>query len=187
MEDHEKLGLFVARVEELANYRLLKRGFKAHLTLHVQSMTSWMIAENMVDEEDLRSFLLHFRKFFANKELVFVNHIFNICMKELQSDTLKDGLKEARRQWSEALKLGPFELRLRDETWTPEYITDLLINGYYFHDDPDKRKALNSIPAPAIPLTRHVFRDHLIVALNYVHYVRNVIVAATREKQFSWS
>jgi len=187
MNKIEMLRYFSARADEMGKCRLLKRGFKAELTLHFEIMKPPMFTEAVVDNDDFRSFLTYLRPFVSEDEPVYVNRIANVCWKHLRDEKLKGFLKEARRQWKESLKSGPFKLKISNQLWTPEHTTKLIINGYYFHCDQEKREILEAIPESAKPLIRHQFLDHVIVAVKYVMYVKNLITVAFRDNHFVWS
>ena len=179
--DYERIELYRERVTRLLACRLLRAEFKVELSIHFVVNRPVAFTEKPVDEDELSSFLLLLRPLYLKKEPAFVSRVVNICDRRIDSDELRGYLRSARAQWKQALVEGPLRIVIRGKDFTPEYITDLLINGYYFHSDAEKRRELHSIPLLARPLTRHLFLDHMVVATRYVKYVRDFITVAGRQ------
>lgn len=152
----KRFELFVARALELERLRLVKQGIRAKYKL------SWNADDNKLnhtsnepDEEDLRSFLLLFRQFIANDEPIFINKIFNECEISLSEETIISELRQARAEWKKILKnVGGVQVIVDGQSLTGEYVLDLWINGYYFHNDADKVAKLEELTKGQLPLTR---------------------------------
>lgn len=66
-------------------------------------------------------------------------------------------------------------LNLNGRDYTPEKITDLFINGWYFHSDEAKAVELHELTAGAEPVSRHIFLDYLLEATSHATYVGSVV------------
>lgn len=135
-------------------------------------------------EDDLKAYLLTFRQFVLNDEPVFLYRIYNLCMRHLTSAKLKNYLKTSRKIWKDIHKKVGIELVFNKKTLTPEFVTDLWINGYYFHNDEKKAKLLKSLILHERLFVRSKFLDFLIEATNQVVYVNDVITVAFRDSLF---
>lgn len=181
----ETLELFVARAEELQHSRLLANDFSPSFSMNWDRVSGLRFHSNEPDEEDLRSYLITFRKFIAQREPLYLFKIYNICLQYLLSDKMRDNLLEARAAWTKQLRDGGFRLNFNDRNISPEYITDLWINGYYFHDEPEKYRKLKSLLPHENMLVRHVFLDHLLEATRQIAYLTFVIKVAMRDGLFN--
>lgn len=180
--DSETLDLFKARTEELVGTRLVASGALAsNFNINFDRMKGVKFSISNPNEEDLRSFLLTLRQFVSDGEPVFVNRIHNQLWKALSAGSLRDQLAEARQHWKTQRSRGPMALILDGKTLTPEYVLDLWVNGYYFHNDSRKAQALRLLDPVGAVLVRHAFLDHLIEVTRYVIFLRNVITAGRRE------
>jgi hypothetical protein len=75
----------------------------------------------------------------------------------------------ARRLDETAARVGVDDLDGRH--YTPERITDLFINGWYFHSDDEEKVAdLVRLTTGAEPISRHVFFDYLLEATRQATY-----------------
>jgi len=180
----EQLELFVTRAEEMQASRLLVNGFNPSFSMKWDRMSGTRFESEEPDADDLRSFLMIFRRFISDREQLHLFKIYNICLKHLMSGTLKDNLFEAREAWKNELKRGGIHLTFNDRDIRPEYLTDLWINGYYFHDDAEKLRKLMSLLPHENMLVKHIFLDHVIGATRQVLYVAFIIRAAFREGLF---
>jgi hypothetical protein len=128
------------------------------------------------DEETLKSFLLSFRPFISNDEPIFVNRVYNTCWPVLRSDDLKARMVKGREHWTNSARNGPFRLVINNEHLSPEHLTDLWINGPYFHNDKRKAKTIDRLDPMGTIFARQAFINHLIPATNYVIDLGQIIV-----------
>ena len=180
----EQLQLFKARAEELRNTRLIRESFNPGITIRWNRMQGLRFKSREPNEESLRSFLLTFRQFILNDEPVFLFIIYNLCQKHLASDKLKDYLSKSREIWKQAHKSAGITLIYNRRELTPEYITDLWINGYYFHSDTNKLYILNQLLPHERMLVRNQLLNYLLDATRQVLYVDNIIKVALKEGYF---
>jgi hypothetical protein len=111
-----------------------------------------------------------------NDEPVYLSRIYNIAQQHLTSGDLKKKLQDSRRIWSAFQKHGPIRVAVDSQPLTPERVTDLWINGYYFHNDADFRIIENlARSGPGGVLARHLFLDCITEALKQIVYVANVV------------
>ena len=184
MNTHEQLEMFSARVEQLRNTRLIRQGFNPAITISWDRMKGLRFQSEEPDEETLRSFLLTFRQFVSNNEPVFLNRVYNLCQRHLSSDQLKGYLVESREAWRQAQRSSGIRLVINNEELTPEFVTDLWINGCYFHSDPEKLSRLKQLLPHEGMLVRNQFLSYLVDATRQVIYLGNVVTIALHENLF---
>lgn len=177
----DRLALYVERAQELEDCRLVRRGFNPGLTIKWDRMSGLRFESREPDEEDLRSFLITFRQFISDDEPVYLNRIYNLCQQFLTGDDLKGYLVQARAAWKETQKRSGLRVVLNGRELTPEFVTDLWINGYYFHNDGEKRAVLKRLVPHERMLVRYCFLDFLVEATRQVLYVANVVRVALRK------
>jgi len=186
MNIHEQLEMFSARVEQLRNTRLIKKGFNPGITISWDRMKGLRFQSREPDEEDLRSFLLTFRQFISEGEPVFLNRTYTLCQRHLASDELKGYLVESREAWRQAQRSSGIKLVINKQELTPESVTDLWINGYYFHGDHEKLSRLKQLLPHEGMLVRNQFLSYLVDATRQVMYVGNVVTIALKENLFKF-
>jgi hypothetical protein len=130
------------------------------------------------DEEDLRSFLLDFRKLVAPKEPVYVGRVLNAAYRHVSSDDLAARVTEARAGWKRELR-GSMGFVVNDQEIRAETIVDLWINGYYFHDDPDKARRLEALAQ--VPLARFHFINAVVGTANLINWLAGFCRIVLRE------
>jgi hypothetical protein len=130
------------------------------------------------DEEDLRSYLLDFRKFTMERESVFINRVFNVAHQHVTADLVVEALKDARREWNREQE-GSIGFIVNDQRITAAAVIDLWINGYYFHRDAEKRRRLEALAQ--LPLTRFHFLDAVVSASKVIFFTGQWLKAALRD------
>ena len=181
MTPREQLERFLHRADELAGTRVVRAHFPTSLGLSFSASGGTRVSLGQPDEEDLRSFLLTLRQFLSSDEPVFLFRIFNLCQQHITDPEMKRDLAEARGQWAASVKSDGISMTFDGKPITPEYVTDLWINGHYFHNDEGKARALREMAPLETLLSRQKFLGHLIAATQNVLYVANVLRAAMRE------
>jgi len=180
----EQFLLFRARAEELRNTHLIRESFNPGITIKWDRMRGLRFKSREPNEDSLRSFLLTFRQFILNDEPVFLYRIYNLCQKHLTSDKLKNYLSESREIWKKAHKSADITLIYNNQELTPEDVTDLWINGYYFHSDMDKLRILKQLLPHERMLIKNQFLNFLLDATRQVLYVDNIIRVALKDGYF---
>lgn len=135
--------------------------------------------------EDLtKSFLVDLRPLISERESIFVNRICNLCEAHLKHDEWREWLRQSRRYWREALSSGQIRLVMGSMSVAPEEILDLWVNGFYFHDDPDKRRRLDTLNARVPFLARYNLHAVLEDTSRHVFYVAKIVRAGVGEGLF---
>lgn len=173
----QQLQVFHSEVSSLRREPLAKSGWETQVSYSFGKGVGLSIKQEGPDETQLRSLLLALRKFVSGREPVDLNRIYNLLLRHLTSDELKTYLIDARKKWRQAQNLDAVALIVDEKELTPERIADLLINGYYFHVDLEKRKQLNNVMGD-IALSRFIFLGYMAELLNNVCYVDQVLVWA---------
>ncbi len=176
-EESERLDLFLEKVEELANTRMIQAGdLQGRITLNSERMKGLRVDTWRPDDATLRSFLMVFRHFVSEKEPVFLNHIANLCWREIHSDRVRGELAKARAHWKESQRTGSLGLIINQENFDPAFVLDLMINGVYFHSDSRKRRKVKELDWLSAQFVQQVFVNYLIEGSRYTAFLRNIIV-----------
>jgi hypothetical protein len=142
----QRLELFRERAEELRQAQFLKNTLVAGYELKIeaqlipgtQDQYETIFSFSPYDAEYLRSFLTLFRRFFLkNDPVVNLFAIYNLCQQHLVNEQYKAYLSKSRHIAVYALKTSGFHLNINERDMTPEFISDVWINAYYFHDNID--------------------------------------------------
>lgn len=180
-----RLSTFVERANELTQRRLMtsneKWSFKISSDNNSDSVDFHVGGP---DEEDFRSFLLVFRLFILKKDPIFINRIFNDCIRSLPECELRKLFTHAQEEWKKALKGGYMAVIIGNKQITPEYALDLWINGYYFHNDPEKTQLFKSLYAQALPLLRLTFMMAIPDLAQIILYTAALIQSGLKENLF---
>jgi hypothetical protein len=176
MTQERQLDLFLRRVQELSTLRFIK--FTPRYSIKWTKGDQLRHELTNPDEEELRSFLVTFRQFISKSEPVFLNRIYNLLFQVLTSDELRGFLLKSREAWQRSLQTTGGKVMINDRHYTPELITDLLINGYYFHNDEEKEAELRELWPSAMMLVRSQFYFHLSSAISHLFYTANLLAYA---------
>ncbi|MGR3310845.1 MAG: hypothetical protein ACUZ77_08715 [Candidatus Brocadiales bacterium] len=152
----KSLKIFLDCVEELkARPFILKGLYDFQFRIDFQKETGEILCEiNEADQEDLRSFLMAFRKFILNDEPANIDSILNTCLEFVRSDQteLKEVLKQFKTTWKYQYRTGTIQMTSAKLKLTPEYVLDLWLNGDYFHNgDPQKTEQLRTLLRRDVP------------------------------------
>lgn len=178
----QRLGLFLARVDELLDTRMVRQGgLNVGFSVNADRVKGTSFEFREPDEDDLRSFLLTFRQFVSGNESVFVNRVHTVCWQCISSDQLKAELSRAQHNWRTATRTGSIQYVENGISNSPEKVLDLWINGHYFHNDRRKVAELSRLTGFGALLTRQIFLSYLVEATRYILLLRNVIVVARKE------
>jgi hypothetical protein len=182
----ERFKLYVKRVNLLLERRFVHEGMKYEYSLKWDSTSQAMkFQAKEPDIEDLRSFLLDFRRFIAPKEPVFISKVMNDILRFLSDDHLKEEVKKAQDEWKRIFhKMGDMSIIVDGKNLSPEYVLDLWINGFYFHDDIEKAEELERLMKDQFPFVRTQFISSLPALTNIIVYISNVVTHGLKEKLF---
>ena len=162
LSEKEQLELFVERANEIRSLRLVKNGVNTGLKISWNKEKGLSLSFKDVDEDDLKSFLMTFRHFISKEEPIFIYRIFNICHKRILNDKIKCYLIKSRDHWKSSCQIGHMKFTVNRKVFSPEYITDLFINGYYFHNDKEKRSIINKTFPVADQFLKLIFFNYLL-------------------------
>lgn len=182
------LGTFVERADRLARTRLVTEvipgGFNLQTSIRFEAGKGLWAANREPPEDDVLAFLLLLCPFITQRDRVSLRRTLNRCRELLTRDSDRRRLQEARAAWEAEARGGLIALKINDRPLPPERIADLLINGYYFHDEPAKRAELaEEIPAFHL-MARQAFLSFVIAIANMVWLTANVIRQALDEDAF---
>jgi len=172
----QRFKAFVERALELSKLRAIEDGLQSSYNLTWSADSSELrMTSREPDEEDFRSFLLLFRQFISDNELVFANRIFNDCIRFIRDDKLKEQVQKARDAWRNAFCSSGIAMHVDGTELTPEYVIDLWINGHYFHNDADKAAELKELLGQPLQFVRMQLMTALPLLLNSLFYLSGVI------------
>jgi hypothetical protein len=172
----ERFSLFRKRVIELSKLRLVQSEAQSKYQISWDAESGQLTYQAQEpDEEDLKSFLLLFRHFISSSEPIFINRVFNDCLRFLDDECLKGEVQKAKEAWRKELQSGTLGMQVNEANLTPEYVLNLWINGYYFHNDPEKTFELESLLKQPLPLVRMQFISCLPNLFQIIFYMGRVI------------
>lgn len=178
----EHFKLFAERTEELSRMRILSRqGLTNEWSISAGRGQPLVFRAVQPDEDDLRSYLLAFRKFVSEGEPVYWRYILGLCLKHFTSDNLKARVRECQQGWKEDVQRSGIRLTVNGRELLPEYLADLWINGHYFHDDPEKMKVLQDLVPAAMLFARPQFLNFVSDATRVILASGHIIKVALRE------
>ena len=180
----EQLELFVDRARQLWESRVRREGLK--VSLHMK----WAAADELLrtalnepDTEDFRSYLLTFRQFISEGEPLYLHKVYNLCHQHIADDRCREYLAEARGVWQQISKRSDMGMTLTLDSveLSPAEVTDLWINGHYFHNDPEKLRTLKGMESYLYYASRTIFLDYVIETSKIIfHAGRTIHVALKR-------
>lgn len=104
LKTDRRLRLFLELSSQLRDLEYYKQGMSVKIQLLAGSNTS--TPSHKPEEEQLRSFILSFRKFLSESEPVFIKRIFNDTIRFLVNDEMKQRAIEAKDLWDSSLLYG---------------------------------------------------------------------------------
>ena len=136
---------FLAEATELDRRRLLVSGYRPSLDITLVEQR-FEDRSPRPDDEDLRSFLMGFRLFWAKRERFYLPKVYPIAQAALSDAALRARLAESERWLSAFEGTGIVEYRTReqggtDRTWSNRELADWWMHGAYFHRSNERKTA----------------------------------------------
>ncbi len=152
----------------------------------LQRRRGYPLVETLREPSDdvLKSFLVDFRPFVSQREPVYLYRIYRICERSLGNAQLRHWLRKSREYWKEVHASSGLRLQVDNRIYRPEEIADFWINGWYFHDDPQKLDELKRLGSAGFRLHRVEFHHFLDNCVEQVLYTGNVVKAGLAEGMF---
>ena len=181
----DTLRRFAYRVDELQSFRLFEQGgLRSSLNISAAQIGAPVsIGHHEPDNDDLRSYLMAFRKFLLKRDPTFIGYVFGIAHRHITNEEFVARLAAAREKWNDAMKKGNVVYKVNDDQLTPELVMDLWINGGYFHDDLEKDGRLQELVR--VPMSRWLFLDSVVTASKVIRLAGRVVKVALREGMVS--
>jgi hypothetical protein len=184
MDRERQLETFVKRVEELRRLPLVMEGQGVGWSLNVNKTKGISVRLNLLDENDLRSFLLTFRQFIAPQEDIQLNKVYNTCFLELKTtNNLRERLVESRKIWKEALEKAG-NIKFEERMYSGEQAALLWMNGYYFHSDLEKYEQLERLLHRGWPYVQMHFGNFVVDATKVIIHTGHLVAYARRNNLF---
>jgi len=183
MDDKARLEIFLKRVKELKNTKLVREGYNSGFTLKWTEESGMLDFQFSQPDEDLfRSLLLSLRHFLQEKEPTFINRIYNICDRCLTNEKHKNYLVKSRKFLNEAMKSTGLHLNIDQKHFSPSYVWDIYINGLYFHSDVEKSDVILKLSAHERKLVKNELYGFVNASIRQVIYVGNIVQNAILNK-----
>lgn len=184
--DYERLELFVKKVDELANTNIAKKGFNIEYTMQGGKDRPAESKLQQPDETDVKEYLLTFRQFISEDEDIYLNRIFNICHRHIVNDEVKKHLAKARQIFEGMKKNNGLSITVNNVQLTSLYITDMYINGKYFHNDIDYQTEIDKMDLVTADVVRFEFLSYVESVTRIIIYVRGAISHAFEDNLFDF-
>jgi hypothetical protein len=184
MGREKQLATFVKHVEELRGLPLVTEGQGVGWSLNVNATRGLSVQVNLLNENDLRSFLITFRKFISPKTDIQLNKVYDTCFLALKANNdLRGRLIDAREAWKEALK-NVGSITFDEQTYSREQAALQWMNGGYFHSDLEKYEELNKLLSRGWPYVQMHFGDFVVDATRVIIYTGYVVEYARKNHLF---
>ena len=115
------------------------------------------------------------RRFFPTGDDLNLFAIHNICGARLQHAEMRAFLRTVREERSRAQRHGILALNLNEREIRPDHVVDVMINGWFLHDEPAKTAELESWIGELGLMTRHMFIDYVYCAVEAVFSTADVV------------
>lgn len=142
-QEKSKLESFLLLVEKIRQLKLFSEGLpSAKISYKIASEDTYQQKLELPDEELLRSSLLDLRKIFANNKVTNFGLICNLICRKVSDPMIKENIDKIRKAYNNSLKGSAFTIIVDGDKVTPMDALKLWFNGYYFHEDTEKRDKL---------------------------------------------
>jgi hypothetical protein len=184
MDRGKQLEKFVKHVETIRRLPLVTDGQGVGFSLNMDRTRGMSVRVNLLDENDLRSFLLTFRMFISPNAEIQLNKIYNTCFLGLKKNNdLRDRLVKARAVWKEALgNVG--SLKFEEETYSGKDAALHWMNGGYFHSDLERYEQLVELLDRGWPYVQMHFENFVVNATRVIIYTGHVVEYARKNDLF---
>lgn len=173
--------LYISYVEELMEEPLVQGGnLRSQFSMHATQGQPVQFSSHEPNKTELKSFLVTFRHFVLKDGPMFVSKVANELWRLLEGDEARDYLKTVRAKYDTAVRTGNMAVVINNDSFTPEWVLDLWINGRYFHTEKRKREALDQLDPFSKMFIDNQMLDALIATTNYVTALASAIVWGRR-------
>lgn len=160
-QDFEVIDLFLCRVKELQNTKMLQGGLKLNFDFSGDLSFAQRDASSE-QEEIIKSFITAFRHFYLDNEPTHFPSFHNRIVRGTQDARVVELLGSLRKRYKHVLDTsGGLAYYYRGQLVTPKKMIDLWFNAHYFHSDTAKRKDLNQWLTRSGGLFQFLFLDAL--------------------------
>lgn len=131
----------------------------------------WVVffSAEIPSEELIAEILLAFRFFYHKKEPTHFPKILNIIGKHTTNEDVRQALKLFGKKWNDSLFQNALNITYNDRAVTSSLLLDLWFNGYYFHQDEEKKRDLDKlIEGFSENFAKYMLLDSVIAATNEV-------------------
>jgi hypothetical protein len=162
-DDREDLDTFLERAARLLRTDLVTSGHVPFTTkLSFRTGEPLRVTNSQPSEDRIFAFVGVLRPLITQGDRASMHRMFNLCERELRSRARREALRDLRRDWRAKQRQGEIRLVVNDADLRPDRLADLLINGWYFHDEPRKRKELQQLVPEFAMFAHHVFYAYVM-------------------------
>lgn len=184
--DKEKLELFFSKVNELRETRLAVSGFSIHHNIHYERGQPIQSMLDQPEETYLKEYLMTFRHFISESEDTFLGSIFNICYKRSIDEETKGNIIQLRKIYENIKIDNSMRLYINEVRYTPLQITDIYLNGKYFHNDLEYQQLIDNLDPFIVANLRKYFLNFLIDTSKIIIITSNNIELAFKGNLFDF-
>jgi hypothetical protein len=170
MNDADRRRLFLARAQRLRETKVFRGNYPSSVTIWLASLTPTLVGSDF-DEENLIAFAAVLRPFTLRSESLYIPRILNSLERESDSEQETSMIQHLRTEWRHRLARGAMDVADAHEAITSQDVKNLVENGYYFHQDPDKWSLLEGLSPAKLAIV--VFRL-IEVLMSLAHVVSRV-------------
>jgi hypothetical protein len=190
LAEREVLATFTRHVAELRDRPYLHHGLRRfHFRIDTDPKTGAVSsAVEDGDPDQLRSFVLAFRKLIAPGEPANLPRAVNVAVQRLpvRHASLRSELETLRASWNHTWNVGFIRMTQRGVSLTPAFCFDLWLNGEFFHSDEEKRAQLEELRRAAVPSVKIQFLWSLRVLVGLALQAADLISAGLSEGAFDF-
>lgn len=177
----EVVDLFLQRVESLRGLTLAKTGIQYGMNFRWTEEGGANYEFRGPDEESFMALLMALRHFVAEGEPTFYPRIHGLVFPALQDFQLREHMMANRRHWLESLGELGVAYYVDNLRITPELAWDAMLNGKYFHNDPEKRTFIDGLAPDQHALVKERVYDYADGVMRIVNCTRNIIKKALED------
>lgn len=128
-----------------------------------------------------RSFLVTYRLFTMDKEVVFLAKVLRDAANHVHDEELRESIQYLRQRWRAGRGSRPVKIEVNHQEMTGRRLSDLWINGHYFHTtNPDLAAELRALPVYVRDILHGFFQSYTIEVTNIVLALAKIIWEAEK-------
>ncbi len=181
----ERFELFVSTFDELIKLKYAQLTDDLQINFEISSKKPMVVeTSGLGDEEEFRSFLLTFRKFFLQTDGIEINRIYQDCVRHFTNETWREYIIDARDQWKKRQKITRVPLPYKGRFYTPAEIFDKWV-AYFFHTNTVAQTFIRSLTPDGRRYFEYQLHEYVQSALGHLQYLADAIATNLAEGNVS--